>query len=49
MTKKVLSISVNNLAADHSHLAARFQNLRRGNFHDVGREHGEIGEFADFD
>jgi hypothetical protein len=31
----------NDLAADDGHNAARFQNLRRGNLHDVG-EHADV-------
>ena len=39
----------NDLAANHGHLAARLENFRLGNFHDVVRENGEIGQLADFD
>src|SRR5438132_12818609 len=38
-----------NIPADDRHLAARFQNFRRRNFHDVCRKNGEIGELADLD
>jgi hypothetical protein len=44
-----LLFCVNNPTTDNRHFAARFQNLRRGNFHDVGREDGEVGKLADFD
>jgi hypothetical protein len=39
----------NNLAADHRHFSARLENFGLGNFQDVLREHGEIGQFAGFD
>lgn len=35
--------------ADDRHNAARFQNLRLGDFHDVAREDGEVGQHADVD
>src|SRR5256885_916960 len=40
---------VNDLAADHRHRAGRGQDFRFGNFHDVFRENGEIGELAGFE
>jgi len=40
---------VNNFAPDYGHGTARFENFRFRNFHDVIREDGEIGEFAQFD
>src|SRR5947209_4887910 len=40
---------IHNLATHDRHFGARFQNFRFCNFHDVLREHSEIGELADFD
>jgi hypothetical protein len=37
----------NNFAADDGHDAACLENFGRGNFHDVSRKHGEVGEHAD--
>jgi hypothetical protein len=44
-----LPILKNNFTTDYRYYAARFENFRLGNFHDVLREHGKIGELADFD
>src|SRR5437763_14512611 len=46
---RINSALIDNFAANDGHDALRLQNLRRGNFHDVVRENGEISEFADFD
>ena len=40
---------IDDLTADHGHYTARIQNLRLGNFHDVIRENGKVGELARFD
>src|SRR3989442_1995975 len=40
---------VHNLAANHRQHAMGLQNLHLRNLHDVGREHGEVSELANFD
>ena len=44
-----LSICELDFTADDSHDAMRLQNFRLGDFHDVIREHGEVGEFTGLD